>query len=71
MSSVDSVKLDPWGNPYVILGYNATQQTANGPIYVFSAGPDKATVAANVAALPPATWTITTTGADDIVVRVN
>jgi prepilin-type N-terminal cleavage/methylation domain-containing protein len=31
-------KTDPWGNAYVILGYNATGQANDGPIWVVSAG---------------------------------
>ena len=72
MSQSDALKNDPWGTPYMIVGYNAAQQTANGPIYVVSAGPDQNTlVASNMLAVPPAAWIITTTSADDIVVRVN
>ena len=75
MSPADALKTDPWGTPYIILGYNTTQQTANGPIWVASLGPDRATVAANVTAAPPATWATTAgaavTGMDDIVARVN
>ena len=68
-----ALKSDPWGTQYLILGYNVNGQTANGPIWIVSCGPDKAVLAANVpaAANPPATWTVTTTSADDIVVRVN
>jgi prepilin-type N-terminal cleavage/methylation domain-containing protein len=68
-------KTDPWGNPYIIVGYNATQQAANGPIWVVCAGPDKGILAANAVAIPPAIWnqTVATGGVsqDDIVVRVN
>ena len=72
MSTTDAAKLDPWGHPYIILGYNVTGQGVNGPIYVASAGPDGQILAANVTAVPPATWTATFgTSADDIVVRVN
>ena len=31
-------KADPWGNAYVILGYNADGQDSGGPIWVVSAG---------------------------------
>jgi len=31
-------KTDPWGNAYVILGYNADGQDSGGPIWVVSAG---------------------------------
>ena len=72
MSQADALKTDPWGNPYIILGYNAGSQAVNGPIYVFSGGPDKLTVAANATnAVPPAVWNTDTTGADDLVARVN
>ena len=67
-------KLDPWGARYVITGYNATQQTANGPIFVFSAGPDHAVLGTNWnGGVGPAggTWTTTGNSADDIVMRVN
>lgn len=73
-----AVKTDPWGSPYYILGYNATSQGVDGPIWVVCAGPDKGVLAANVTATAtgyPTTWNQTTaTGAlsqDDIVVRVN
>lgn len=73
-----AVKTDPWGSPYYILGYNATSQGYDGPIWVVSAGPDKGVLAANVTATAtgyPTTWnqTVATGGLsqDDIVVRVN
>lgn len=69
-----ALKSDPWGNAYVILGYSANGQTNNGPIWIACAGPDKTFLAANVtptAGVYPATWTVTTNGADDVVVRVN
>ncbi|BDU72201.1 prepilin-type N-terminal cleavage/methylation domain-containing protein [Mesoterricola silvestris] len=31
-------RTDPWGNAYVILGYNANGQASGGPIWVVSAG---------------------------------
>ena len=67
-------KSDPWGSSYFILGYNATNQTSNGPVWVVCAGPDKTVLAGNVSAGSgggPAVWTTTTTSIDDIVVRVN
>lgn len=71
-------KLDPWGNRYLILGYNQNGQTGNLPIFVISAGPDGAilTDAAHWnGGMGPANgnWTQTagTVSADDIVVRVN
>lgn len=63
-------KADPWGNKYMILGYNAAGQTANGTIWVVSTGPDKAT-SNTLTGTPPTAWTSTTTGEDDIVMRVN
>ena len=74
-----AAKTDPWGSAYIVYGYNATSHTSSGPIWVASAGPDKTFLAANVTAVAglgttntyPATWTFTTTSADDIVVRVN
>lgn len=66
-------KSDPWGTRYLIVGYNAAGQTANGPIWVVSCGPDRSTLAANVpaAANPPSIWVATTVGEDDIIMRVN
>ena len=71
-----TAKTDPWGSSYVILGYDAAGQTANSPIWVVCAGPDKAILDTNIAATSaaiPTTWTITagSVSADDIVVRVN
>ena len=69
-----AAKSDPWGNRYTILGYNATSQGVNGPIWVVSAGPDGLVIPVNriaVLGAYPATWTTTTTSADDITVRVN
>jgi prepilin-type N-terminal cleavage/methylation domain-containing protein len=68
-----AIKSDPWGTQYLILGYNAAGQTANSPIWIVSAGPDKSILTGNVpaAANPAGIWTTTTTSADDIVVRVN
>lgn len=68
-----ALKTDPWGSPYLIHGYNVTQQTANGPIWVVCAGPDKAILAGNAIPAPVTTWAVTagSTSVDDIVVRVN
>jgi len=73
-----AVKTDPWGSPYYILGYNATSQAVNGPIWVVCAGPDKNILAANRTAGAngyPVTWDQSAatggTSQDDIVVRVN
>ena len=73
-----AVRTDPWGSPYYILGYNATSQGYNGPIWVVCAGPDKNVLLANVtagAAGYPVVWDQTVlsggTSQDDIVVRVN
>lgn len=38
LSSDAAAKSDPWGNAYVILGYNADGQDSGGPIWVVSAG---------------------------------
>ena len=69
-----AAKSDPWGSCYFILGYNAANQTNNGPIWVVCGGSDKAVLAANVTAGSgggPAVWDTSTTSIDDIVVRVN
>jgi hypothetical protein len=74
MTQTDALKLDPWGNPYMILGYNATGQSVvpGGPIWVVSFGPDKATpTTVNGATVLPTAWNTNGTGADDIVLRVN
>ena len=72
MGETDALKVDPWGNPYEIIGYNVSGGTT-GSLYVVCLGPDGATLAANSnnAALP-ANWTITagSTSADDIIARV-
>lgn len=67
-------KTDPWGNRYVILGYNGGSQGTNGPIWVVCAGPDGQVLAANRTATAnayPLTWDTTGVSQDDIVVRVN
>jgi len=67
-------KTDPWGNRYVILGYNVGSQGVNGPIWIVCAGPDGSVLAANrtvTANAYPTTWTTTGVSLDDIVVRVN
>lgn len=66
-----AAKSDPWGSAYIILGYNATNQASNGPIWVVCAGSDKAILAANATSPYPAVWDASTTSIDDIVVRVN
>lgn len=68
-----ALKTDPWGNSYYILGYSAASQTSNGPIWVFSTGPDKATALPAYAAATgyAQTWPAGATNLDDIVVRVN
>lgn len=73
MASDVAAKSDPWGTRYLIVGYNAAGQTANGPIWVVSCGPDRSTLVANVpaAANPPAVWGATAEGEDDIIMRVN
>lgn len=71
MGTPDAAKTDPWGHPYLILGYNVTQQTANGPIWVVSAGPNGAFAGGNANPTPPAAWGTGGNSADDIVMRVN
>lgn len=70
-----SLKTDPWGKSYVILGYNKDSQGVNGPIWVLCAGPDGTVNGTNVTATAnayPATWNLGLAGSgDDIVVRVN
>jgi prepilin-type N-terminal cleavage/methylation domain-containing protein len=66
-----AAKSDPWGSSYIILGYNATNQGTNGPIWIVCAGPDKSILAGNTTSPYPATWDATGTSIDDIVVRVN
>jgi prepilin-type N-terminal cleavage/methylation domain-containing protein len=67
-----AVKLDPWGSRYFILGYNATSQGVNGPIWIGSAGPNKSTTLPAVGATGYAgVWTVSAINSDDIVVRVN
>lgn len=68
-----TAKSDPWGKPYFILGYSATNLGTGGPIWVVSAGPNGAvTTGSTIASLEVlATWATDTNAADDIVVRVN
>ena len=69
-----AAKSDPWGNRYLILGYNATSAGVNVPIWVISAGPNGGVLAVNrnaVGGAYPATWTTTGVSTDDIMVRVN
>lgn len=67
-----ATKLDPWGSRYFILGYNAASQAVNGPIWVGSAGADKATTLPAVGATGyAAIWPVVANTVDDIVVRVN
>lgn len=74
-----ALKTDPWGRSYMILGYNQTGRTGNTPIYVVSAGPDGAILAANWnGGQGPANgiWNVNTVNAagdsrDDLIVRVN
>lgn len=73
-----AAKLDPWGNRYVIIGYNANSGAINGPVWVICAGPNGTINAANAtynaATGYPSTWNYgiaNSTSADDIVVRVN
>jgi prepilin-type N-terminal cleavage/methylation domain-containing protein len=71
-------KLDPWGNRYIILGYNSIGNTLNGPVWVVCAGPNGRVAAANATLNAttgyPATWNYgaaNSDSSDDIVVRVN
>jgi len=72
-------RCDPWGHAYLVLGYNARGQGANGPIWVVCAGPSRAIEAANVvpgvAGAAPhchrATWLHSGVSAENIAVRVN
>jgi len=73
-----AAKLDPWGNRYVIIGYDQNSGTLNGPIWVVCGGPNKQVAAANVTFAVgtgyPATWAYgaaNSPSSDDIVVRVN
>ena len=71
-----AAKLDPWGNRYVIIGYNATSGAINGPIWVICAGPNGTVTAPvfNAATGYPNTWAYgaaNSASSDDIVVRVN
>jgi prepilin-type N-terminal cleavage/methylation domain-containing protein len=76
LASDVAAKVDPWGNRYLVLGYNLNGMTNNLPIYIVSGGPDGTIVAANYnGGMGPANgiWDFTTvaTSNDDIVVRVN
>jgi prepilin-type N-terminal cleavage/methylation domain-containing protein len=73
LGSDAALKSDPWGSRYLITGYNARGQEANGPIWVVCAGPDKAILGTNISnsSNPLNTWTATGISADDIVMRVN
>lgn len=73
-----AAKLDPWGNRYVIIGYNANSGNINGPVWVICAGPNGTINAANAtynaATGYPSTWNYgaaNSASADDIVIRVN
>lgn len=43
-----AAKTDPWGNAYLILGYNQDGQTSDGPIWVVSAGESRTLTAVNL-----------------------
>jgi prepilin-type N-terminal cleavage/methylation domain-containing protein len=68
-----ALKTDPWGDSYYILGYSAASQASNGPIWVFSVGPNKVTTLPAYAGATgyAQTWQTNANAADDIVVRVN
>lgn len=44
-----ATRTDPWGNAYVILGYNADGQDSGGPIWVVSAGEGRTIEQVNLA----------------------
>jgi len=70
-----SLKSDPWGRRYIILGYSAGSQAVNGPIWIVSAGPNNQILAANLAFAAGtgylAAWNTTGVSGDDVVMRVN
>ncbi len=67
-----AAKLDPWGSRYIVLGYNLTSQTGNGPIWVMCAGANRATqLPAVVGGVYADTWPSVANTTDDIVMRVN
>ena len=84
MTPDSAVKTDPWGTPYIVLGYNQNGQQGNGPIWVVSAGPTRSINAANLnlgagagagggapAPVYTATWNYGAGSAGNIAVRVN
>lgn len=66
-------KADPWGNAYLILGYNANGQAQRSPIWVVSAGEAGTLAAANLAAPGGLDdWDTALAGSEtNIAVRVN
>jgi hypothetical protein len=69
---------DPWGNAYLILGFNARGQAGNGPIWVVSAGPGGTLEGRNVGGFGfmegrdlPREWDYTGLSAGNLVVRVH
>lgn len=67
-------KSDPWGNAYLLIGYNAHGEASGGPLYLVSAGPlgtinDVNLVIANNAAV--AAWTYTNGSEENLVQRLN
>jgi len=78
LSDAAAGQADPWGNAYLILGYNERGQEEGGPIWVVCAGPDGALEPGNVGgfgmlggeALPRA-WDTSGRSADNIVLRVH
>ena len=68
--------LDPWGRPYMVLGFNATGLANNSSISVVSAGPDGLVLASNVTAsygaptVGASAWAATGVSADDIIAQV-
>ena len=67
-------KSDPWGRAYVILGYDATGEAHNGPIWVVSAGPSGQILSTNLVVANNhyrEVWDPTEVSAGNIAVRIN
>ena len=82
MTTDSAMNTDPWGTPYIVLGYNQNGQQGNGPIWVVSAGPARSINAANLnlgaggggagpAPVYAATWNYGAGSAGNIAVRAN
>jgi hypothetical protein len=68
LSAETAKKTDPWGNAYLIVGYNAHGQRDKKGIYIVSGGPDGKIDDANAA--NPDAWGRGGNSADDFVVQV-